>query len=399
MLADGRTEDMKSLFGFYHAVLNVSKARTKAWFGINGTFFPETMQQSGIYDSGGMGWNCKSASPTEPIPGNTYIRYHREGGLELSLLALDWLAHSGETQYFRDVLLPQIDAYVGYYAQHFSDDPATGKLDMFPGQALETWQCKSVPPRRDDCVTNPMPQVAALRSVLPRLLALDATAVPDPTLRTKWAALYQRVPDLPVGSCMQGDTNATCLLPGASLPRGASNSENADLYAVHPFRVVSARSNRTLGVTTYRNRRFRGETGWSEDFMDAALLGLANETAAAAIAHATVPPYTGYRWVGFQAGIGAGGPITDHGGVAMAGLRYMLLHPPALLEGVPDRQILLFPAWPCRDWAVRFRLHAPGQTVVSGSYDGAGTLSNFSVTPESRRQDVVFADCVQVLEA
>ena len=32
MLADGRFEDMKSLFNFYHRVLSVSKARTKAWF-------------------------------------------------------------------------------------------------------------------------------------------------------------------------------------------------------------------------------------------------------------------------------------------------------------------------------------------------------------------------------
>ena len=167
MLADGRFEDMKSLFGFYFRMLDVSKARTKAWFGISGTFFPETKQQvrtrtrtsdirayalsplirfpvcaldhtqSGIYDSGGLGWGCKSASPTSPIPGNTYIRYHREGGLELSLLAVDWLEHSGDLAYFQAELLPQITAYTDYYAQHFKDG-ADGKLDMFPAQALET---------------------------------------------------------------------------------------------------------------------------------------------------------------------------------------------------------------------------------------------------------------------
>jgi hypothetical protein len=91
--------------------------------------------------------------------------------------------------------------------------------------------------------------------------------------------------------------------------------------------------------------------------MDAALLGLANETASAAIAHATVAPYSGYRWVGFQAGIGAGGPITDHGGVATAGLRYMLLQSGVSVDGSLSQQIVLFPAWPCHDWAVHFRLH------------------------------------------
>ena len=48
MLADGRTDDMKSLFGFYHSIFDVSKARTRAWFNMSGTFFPETKQQSGL---------------------------------------------------------------------------------------------------------------------------------------------------------------------------------------------------------------------------------------------------------------------------------------------------------------------------------------------------------------
>ena len=92
--------------------------------------------------------------------------------------------------------------------------------------------------------------------------------------------------------------------------------------------------------------------------MDAALLGLADEATAAAIAHASVPPFKDYRWVGFQAGIGAGGPITDHGGVATAGLRYMLLQSGLTVDGGSlSQQIVLFPAWPCHDWQVKFRLH------------------------------------------
>ena len=45
MLADGRFEAMKSLFGFYRRIFGVSKARTQAWYNITGTFFPETKQQ------------------------------------------------------------------------------------------------------------------------------------------------------------------------------------------------------------------------------------------------------------------------------------------------------------------------------------------------------------------
>lgn len=78
MLADGRFEDMKSLFNFYHRVLEVSKARTKAWYNIDeGTFFPETMRQSGLYDSGEMGMRCESAADEKvPVATNPYIRYY-----------------------------------------------------------------------------------------------------------------------------------------------------------------------------------------------------------------------------------------------------------------------------------------------------------------------------------
>ena len=64
--------------------------------------------------------------------------------------------------------------------------------------------------------------------------------------------------------------------------------------------MVGLYDKRELGITTYVNRKFRGETGWSEDFMDAALLGLGNETAAAAIAHATVAPFSKKRSVSIR---------------------------------------------------------------------------------------------------
>jgi hypothetical protein len=108
MLYDGRFDDMKSLFEFYFSALPVAKARTQAWYNITGTFFPETMQQTGLYAKAGLGWGCKSADPVYPLPSNTYIRYHREGGLELSLLAIDWLAHTGDVAYFKAKLLPQV---------------------------------------------------------------------------------------------------------------------------------------------------------------------------------------------------------------------------------------------------------------------------------------------------
>ena len=39
------------------------------------------------------------------------------------------------------------------------------------------------------------------------------------------------------------------------------------LYAVHPYRNVGLYTQRDLGVTSFNNRRFKGDTGWSEDLM------------------------------------------------------------------------------------------------------------------------------------
>ena len=42
---------------------------------------------------------------------------------------------------------------------------------MYPAQSLETWQCPDTPAKVDNCVTNPVEQVAGLKTVTQRLLA------------------------------------------------------------------------------------------------------------------------------------------------------------------------------------------------------------------------------------
>jgi hypothetical protein len=72
-------------------------------------------------------------------------------------------------------------------------------------------------------------------------------------------------------------------------------------------------------------------------------------------------------------------PDQCHGAVAMTALQQMLLQ----WEG--DR-ILLFPAWP-KDWDVKFKLHAPRNTVIEAELRG-GEIRSLRVTPPSRAKDV-----------
>lgn len=79
-------------------------------------------------------------------------------------------------------------------------------------------------------------------------------------------------------------------------------------------------------------------------------------------------------------------PDQDHGSVALIALQTMLLQS-------EDRKTLLLPAWP-RNRSVDFKLHAPLQTTVEGSYQD-GELIHLRVTPESRTKVFVFPAWLQ----
>ena len=79
-------------------------------------------------------------------------------------------------------------------------------------------------------------------------------------------------------------------------------------------------------------------------------------------------------------------PDQDHGSVALIALQTMVLQS-------EDRKILLLPAWP-KHWSVEFKLHAPLQTTVEGSYQD-GKLTRLRVTPQSRTQDIVLPAWLQ----
>ena len=76
-----------------------------------------------------------------------------------------------------------------------------------------------------------------LHALLPRLLQLAQGTGVTAGMKAKWTALSKRLPPLPVG-----DVNNTHiehgLMPGKMLPASVMNAENAELYAIHPYRVM-----------------------------------------------------------------------------------------------------------------------------------------------------------------
>ena len=97
-------------------------------------------------------------------------------------------------------------------------------------------------------------------------------------------------------------------------------------------------------------------------------------------------PAVGYRFPAFSPHLQDYPPSADHLGMFSTALSYALMQP---VDDAAGSAVLL-PAWPCA-WNVSFSLHAPRQTIVTGSLLG-GKLS-YTVTPAARRPFIKALPC------
>ena len=95
-----------------------------------------------------------------------------------------------------------------------------GKIHMQPAQVLETWWD----------ATNPMPEVAGLHAVLPRLIALPV----DDEQKATWRDMLAALPPIPTRE-VQGQT----ILAPAERFAVRKNMENGEMYATFPYRLYT----------------------------------------------------------------------------------------------------------------------------------------------------------------
>ena len=235
---------------------------------------------------------------------------------------------------------------------------------MHPSQAVETWwRC-----------TNAAPELAGCIAVTERLLALPENLASAPDHRF-WQRLRAKLPPIPVR-----EVDGRKALAPAMFFSDKRNVENPELYPVFPFRLFAFnRPNPDWALAALEHRWDRGHSGWRQDDIFMAYLGLADDARKAIVSRARshdpgerFPAFWGpnYDWT----------PDQDHGSVLMKTFQSMLLQ-------TDGQHIFLLPAWP-KDWDVEFNLHAPRQTLVEGVYRD-GKLASLRVTPEFRRKDVV----------
>jgi len=360
MLASGDFEMMEPWFRMYREALPLAKARMQAIYKFkDAASFQETMHFWGMPDNRDYGWGHPG-----PEPGNVCIHRYWSGGIELTAYMLDRYDYAPDNDFARETLVPLADAIIAFFDQYWPKRDAQGKRIFDPAQSLEAlpW------------TVNPMPEIAGLRFVLPRLLALPQNVATE-AQRSRWKRVLDELPPLPVAEVK----GVKLLRPSAAYVPGSGNfSENPELYAVFPYRLFGVgRPGLEMARESYRQRVNHTNYGWCQDSIQAACLGLGDEAGSQVIARAT--SHRAYRfqamWIGFD-----WIPDQNHGDNIATTLQCMLLQH-------DGKKLYILPAWP-KKWDVSFKLHAPYDTTVEGVYK-SGKLEQLKVSPPARMKDVI----------
>ncbi len=366
LCATGDLDMFAPLFAMYSGDhLAVGKYRNQHHLKTGGAFLNECAYFWGHAFNDCYGFKRPADLPAG-INESGYHRWEFTSGYELVYMMLDYFEHQPEYDFLQKAVLPFAQEILTFYDQYYKTD-TNGKIIIHPAQALETWW---------DC-TNPMPDIAGLTAVTDRLLALPEL-IGTAEQRQLWKRLRDKMPPLPTH-----ETGNKRLLAPAEKFAHKANIENPELYAVFPFRLFAFnRPNPEWAVEAIRQRADRGNSGWRQDDIFYAVMGMAKEAreyltqrARSKDANSRFPAFWGpnYDWV----------PDQDHGGILMKAAQSMLMQ-------TDGKSIYLLPAWP-KQWDADFKLHAPYQTTVQGSVRG-GKVRNLMVDPARRREDIIIME-------
>lgn len=382
MLKSGDTDMMQAQFDTYLRMLPAATVRTKHYWGHDGASFSEQIENSGLPNPAEYGKHKEGDDPG--MDRNAWLEYQWDTALEFCSMILQAHEYSGlDIQKYE----PLIAGCVTFFDQHYQQLAkklgvkalnADGKLMLYPSSGCETYKM----------AYNPASVVAALQTVVKQCIrydnernALSIKAGGDSVASIIDHSIANRIPDIP----LTAEGNSTCIAPAIVWAR-VQNVETPQLYPVFPWRIygigrqntvniLTTDSLNTEGIAVARNTylndphalKMRSTTGWKQDNIWAACLGLTDEAFKLNREKLADGPYRfpafwdpGYDWA----------PDCNKGGASMIGLQEMMLQETA------DGELIPFPSWP-RNINAKFRLHASGgRTVEAELKDGEVKVKN-----------------------
>jgi Domain of unknown function (DUF5703) len=372
MLKSGDADLMRPQFDFYRRALVNAEIRSEVYWTIKGASFTEQMDFYGL-PTADYYLSMPGQNNERGVDQNRYIEYMWDTSLEFCQMILDTRDYAGAD--IREYL-PLVESCVRFFDEYYrqkalysTGSPLSkeGKLILFPGSACESYKGN---------VLNATPTIAALRRVLMTMVKLPDDVLPVER-KAHWEAMLNTLPDLAVGE----KNGHRQLLPAWKYDE-KRNCELPQLYPVYPWGSYGVgRPDLDIAINTFKHGIDApdqdGYVSWHQNGIFAARLGLTKEAGELAIkkmadSDRRCPTFwgPGHDW----------GPDHNWGGTGMIAVQEMLVQ-------AVDEKIYLLPAWP-KEWDVDFKLHLPRQTTVECVYQG-GKLQRLSVTPESRRADII----------
>ncbi|MDH6305067.1 hypothetical protein M2459_001804 [Parabacteroides sp. PF5-5] len=357
LIKSGDFDILTPQFNFYKRMLSNAELRSQVYWGHNGACFAEQIENFGLPNVSENEWQPRRQGNDLGVESNPWLEYCWDTALEFGLMMLDASCYSGESAIPH---LPFIESTLTFFDEHYRylaakrgthDLDGNGHLILYPGSGCETYKM----------ATNATSTVAALETVLKRLLALNHPEI-SAEQQEKWKAMLGRIPPI-----IFREIDGKKLISPAKAWERVNNEETPQLYPVYPWRIYGVgRPDIQVAIDTYFNDpdalKFRNHIGWKQDNIFAACLGLSEEAKRLTLLKFKDGPYRfpsfwgpGFDW----------SPDHNWGGSAMIGLQEMLLQ-------TLNEEVILFPAWP-KEWSVHFKLHAPNQTTVEAKMTNGAT--------------------------
>lgn len=370
MLKSGDYDMMSAQFDFYNRMLKNAELRSRIYWQHDGACFSEQIENFGLPNPAEYGFKRPDWFD-KGLEYNAWLEYEWDTVLEFCQMIL-------ETKNYADAditpYLPLIESSLTFFDEHYrmlasrrgrKALDGDGHLILFPGSACETYKMTN----------NASSTIAALRTVLETYGKKKEMLKTIPPIPLRYIEVNDSLNPASIPELRQ------TISPAVSWER-INNIETPQLYPVFPWRIYGVGKEKLeVARNTYFYDpdaiKFRSHTGWKQDNIWAACLGLTEEAKRLSLAKLSdgthrFPAFwgPGYDWT----------PDHNWGGSGMIGIQEMLLQ-------TNGEQILLFPAWP-KEWNVHFKLHAPDKTTVEVTLKD-GKVKDLKVLPESRKKDII----------
>lgn len=246
--ASNHIELMDGFNNLYSRNFDALKSHTMTKYGIDGIWVPET-----------MGWDG-NARHTD---GSDFVKDILSTGTEASMNMYLRYRYTNDATYLRRTAYPFMKEVVKFYAGKLSYNSETGKYSVKHSNAHETYWG----------VQNAITDLAAVRALFPITIQVSQQLGVDAALRPQWQKILDNLVAYPVAP------DGLSYLPHDPPAVPIRNGENVTSELIWPYDVTGIGApDYSLALTGWRNRPNPYGNIWANDAIQAARLGLGDDT-------------------------------------------------------------------------------------------------------------------------